>query len=173
MRRSSIIAGIILIGVGLFFLVLPAFPNLSSVIDISQQWPLIIVAIGFIFLLGALVGTPELAIPASIIMGTGAILYYQNLSGNWWTWSFIWALYPGFVGIGIIISEALQGRGRSGLRTGSRLIVISVILFLVFGFFFGAGMASGVMLALLLIALGVWVIIRTFVDSGGRKEEQF
>ena len=171
MRRSSIAAGIILIGVGLFFLVLPAFPNLSSVIDISQQWPFIIVAIGFIFLLGALIGSPELAVPASIIIGTGAILYYQNLTGNWWTWSFIWTLYPGFVGLGIILSEALQGRGRSGLRSGGRLIAISFILFLVFGFFFGARMVSGVILALLLIAVGVWIIIRTFGDSGSQKEE--
>jgi hypothetical protein len=171
MRKSSIVAGMILIGVGLFFLVLPAFPNLSSVIDISQQWPLIIVAIGLMFLLGALVGTPELAVPASIIIGTGAILYYQNLSGNWWTWSFIWTLYPGFVGLGIVLSETLQGRGRSGLRSGGRLIFISFILFLVFGFFFGARMVSGVILALLLIAAGVWIIIRTFGERGRQKEE--
>lgn len=171
MRRSSIVAGIILIGVGLFFLVLPAFPNLSNVIDITQHWPLIILAIGLIFLIGALIGTPELAVPACIIMGTGAILYYQNITGNWWTWSFIWTLYPGFVGVGIMISEALQGKGRAGLRSGGRLIFISFILFLVFGFFFGARMVSGVILALMLIGAGVWIIFRTFLGSNGQKEE--
>ena len=171
MRKSSIVAGIILIGVGLFFLVLPAFPNLSSFIDISQHWPFIIVAIGSMFLLGALIGTPELAVPASIIIGTGAILYYQNLTGNWWTWSFIWTLYPGFVGLGIILSELLQGNGRSAFKAGGRLILISFIFFLVFGFFFGARMFSGVILALLLIGGGAWIIIRSLRDEGGKKEE--
>jgi hypothetical protein len=171
MRKSSIIAGIILIGAGLFFLVLPAFPNISGVIDISHHWPFIIVAIGLLFLLGALIGTPELAIPASIIIGTGAILYYQNLTGNWWTWSFIWTLYPGFVGLGIILSETLQGRGKSGLRSGGRLIIISFLLFLVFGFFFGARMISGVILALLLIGGGALIIIRALSDGSGQEKE--
>ena len=161
MRRSSIVAGIILILAGLFFLALPLFPNLAGVINIGQQWPLIIVGEGFLFLLGALLGTPGLAVPGSIIAGTGLILYYQNLTGEWWTWSFAWALYPGFVGIGIIISNLLEGKGKEGLRDGGRLIIISAIMFGVFGFFLGGSLTSGVMLALALIGAGIWILYRT------------
>jgi len=161
MRSSSIVAGIILIAVGAFFLALPLFPNIAGFVDISLQWPLIIVAVGFLFIIGAMAGAPGLAIPGSIIAGTGGILYYQNITGAWWSWAFLWTLYPGMVGIGIIISETRQGHGRKGVRSGSRLILISLILFLVFGFITGAGFTAGIFLALMLIALGMWVLVRT------------
>lgn len=168
MRSSSIVAGIILIAVGAFFLALPLFPNIAGFVNISLQWPLIIVAVGFLFIVGALAGAPGLAIPGSIIAGTGGILYYQNITGAWWTWSFLWTLYPGMVGIGIVISETLQGHGRDGVRSGSRLIIFSLILFLIFGFITGAGLTTGIFLALMLIALGIWVLVRTLLGRDKR-----
>jgi len=169
MRRSSIVAGIILILVGLFFLLLPFFPNLGQFINIEQQWPLIIVAVGGLFLLGALLGATGLAIPGSIIAGIGGLLYFQNLFNAWESWAYAWALIPGFVGVGILIARILEGETRRGLREGGGLIVISLILFFVFGAFLGGGFSFGVVLALVLIASGFWVLIRTVFKGGGQK----
>ena len=165
MRRSSIVAGIILILVGLFFLLLPFFPNLSGVINIADQWPLIIVAVGGLFLFGALIGAPGLAIPGSIIVGIGGLLLYQNMNDAWASWSYAWALIPGFVGIGIIITRTLEGDFHRGLRAGGTLIVISLILFLAFGAFFGQGINFGVLWAVLLIGLGLRMMLKTLRSS--------
>lgn len=171
MRRSSIAAGIILILVGLFFLLLPLFPNLSSLVKIEQHWPLIIVAVGSLFLLGALLGVSGLAIPGTIIAGIGALLYYQNLNDAWETWAYAWALIPGFVGIGIIIARALDGKARQGIREGGGLIVISLILFFVFGAFLGGGYSFGVILAVLLIIAGVWQLSKAIFGNSQRNTE--
>jgi hypothetical protein len=161
MRRSSIVAGIILILVGLFFLLLPLFPNISGVIDMAEHWPLIIVAIGALFLFSALGGAPGLAIPGSIITGIGGLLLYQNLNDAWESWAYAWALIPGFVGIGIIIARALEGEMRRGLRSGGTLIIISLVLFMAFGAFLGGGINFGVLWAVLLIGLGLRLLIKT------------
>ena len=84
MRRGSIIAGVVLIAAGALLLVLPLFPNVSDFINIEKQWPLIIVGVGGFFILGALLGTPELAVPGAIVGGIGLMLYYQNLFDAWY-----------------------------------------------------------------------------------------
>jgi len=169
MRRNSIVAGIILILVGLFFLLFPLFPNLSGVINIADQWPLIIVGVGALFLFSALIGTPGLAIPGSIITGFGCLLYYQNSNDAWESWAYAWALIPGFVGIGIIIANALEGNAGRGLRSGGTLIIISLVLFLAFGAFLGGGINFSVLWAILFIGLGLRLVIKTL--RGGRTNE--
>ena len=170
MRSSSVIGGIILILVGLFFLILPLFPNLADQIDIEQQWPLIIVAIGALFLLAALLGTPRLAVPGSIITGIGLLLYYQNLNDAWETWSYAWTLIPGFVGIGTILMFALQGNARAGFQQGGRLILISLVLFAIFGALIGGVLAFGQIWPLLLIGLGFWLLAKNLLRSRRGKQ---
>ena len=160
MRTSSIIAGLILILVGLFFLLLPFFPDLADSINIADLWPLIIVGVGSLFLLGALLGTPDLAIPGTIIAGIGLMLYYQNANDAWETWAYSWALIPGFVGVGIVIQEALKGRARKGLREGGQLIIISLVLFAVFGAFLGGLLNFTTVAALVLIGIGLWQLVK-------------
>ena len=140
---------------GLFFLILPLFPNISGVINIADQWPLIIVAVGALFLISALAGAPGLAIPGSIITGIGCLLLYQNTYDAWESWAYAWALIPGFVGIGIIIARTLEGEPRRGLRSGGTLIFISLIMFLAFGAFLGGGISFSVLWAVLFIGLGL------------------
>ena len=167
MRRGTIIAGLILIAAGALLLILPLFPNVSDFINIEQQWPLIIVGVGGLFILGALLGTPGLAIPGCVLGGIGLLLYYQNLFDAWHTWAYAWALIPGFVGVGIILMEFLQGHTAKGLREGGQLILISAILFLVFGAFLGGWASFGFVMAILLIGLGVWSLARAI--RGGRR----
>ena len=54
MRSGSIITGIVLILVGIFFLISPLFPNLFDGFDLSRHWPLIVVGAGILFLVGDL-----------------------------------------------------------------------------------------------------------------------
>lgn len=157
-RKSSVIGGVILILVGVFFLLVQFFPGLLGWFDLSQQWPLIIVLIGGLFLLGALLGTPPLAMPAFIVGGTGLILYYQNLSGNWASWSYIWTLYPGLAGLGVILMNALSGKMGEGLREGGKLLLISAALFVVFGGFFTGWGVWSQFWPVLIIAAGLWLL---------------
>lgn len=159
-KRSSIVGGLILILVGTLFLLMQFFPGLADRIDLANQWPLIIVAIGAFFLLAALIGTPPLAIPGSIIAGIGGILHYQNLSGNWASWAYIWALIPGFVGVGTILMHMLQGQFRRGVREGGSLLVISAIMFVVFAAFFNGLGGIGQYWPVLLILAGGWLLIK-------------
>lgn len=165
MRRSSILAGLILIAVGLLFLLLPLFPNVSDFLDINQQWPLIIVLIGGFFIIGALLGSPGLAVPGTVIGSIGLMMYYQNLNNAWETWSYSWTLITVFVGIGIFIMRLLQGEASAGLREGGRLVIIGLIMFLIFGSFMGAGLRSTLILSVMLIGVGIWIVIRVILRA--------
>ncbi|MCB8985537.1 MAG: hypothetical protein H6659_17055 [Ardenticatenaceae bacterium] len=157
-RKSSIVGGGILILVGVFFLLIQFFPGFLSWFDLSQQWPLIIILIGGLFFLGAVFGTPPLAMPACIVGGTGLILYYQNVSGNWASWAYMWTLYPAFAGIGAILMHALSGNWKEGLREGANLLLISAVLFVIFAAFFNGLGLLGQFWPLLIIVAGLWLL---------------
>ena len=163
MKRSSILAGLILIAIGAIFLLMPLFPNISSELDINKHWPLIIVSIGGLFIVGAFLGSPGLAIPGSIIAGIGAMLYYQNVNKAWSTWGYSWALILVFIGIGIIIRYAIDGELSTGILKGGRLIGIGLFIFLILGSILGAGFEITVGLALILIGTGIWIALRMFL----------
>ena len=168
-RRSSIIGGAILILVGAIFLLLQLFPNVAARIDFDQQWPLIVVAIGILFLLSAILGTPPLAIPGSVVTGIGLMLYYQNWSDNWASWAFSWTLIPGFVGVGLILMGILSRQHRKTIREGGRLILISAALFVIFGAFFNGLGGIGQFWPVVLILAGVWLLWRNRRRSSGPK----
>lgn len=159
-RRSSIVGGTILILVGLAFLLIQMFPGLANRVDMGLHWPLIVVAVGALFLLGALLGTSPLAVPGSIISGIGLMLYYQNATGNWASWAFAWTLIPGFVGIGLILMGILDRKERKSIREGSRLLAVSLVLFLIFGAFFTGLGGFGRFWPVLLILAGGWLLLK-------------
>ncbi|MCI0394321.1 MAG: DUF5668 domain-containing protein [Chloroflexi bacterium] len=159
-RKSSIIGGLILIVVGAFFLALQMFPSLAEQLDIDRQWPLLVVAIGGLFLLGAFLGTPSLAVPGSVIAGIGSLLYYQNLTDNWESWSYAWTLILGFAGVGTFIRYTLQKQVATGIRRGGRQVLTSLILFVVFSAFMGGWLDIDLLWPSLLILLGLWLVIK-------------
>ncbi len=162
--------GTVLILLGIFFLVTRFVPGILS----TFSWPLIIIGVGALFLvLALLTWTPGLAVPACIIGGIGGLLYWQNLSGAWWTWSYVWALIPGFVGVGVVVNELLEGRPLKALVEGGWPILISLFLFFLFGSFFGGLPMWGPWWAVVLIAIGVLVILRPLLGRwGGRGKEK-
>ncbi len=156
-RRAPIVGGIILILLGAFFLTREFFPDLFAFWD----WPFIIIGMGALFLLWAAVGgIGGLAVPATIMAGIGGILYYQNLTGDWDSWSYIWALIPGFVGVGILLSGLIDGKFKSTLDGGLTMIIISAILFFIFGTTFGLNYNLSQYWPVLLILLGLISLAR-------------
>lgn len=156
-KRTNIAGGIILVLVGAALLAVQILPG----VFIQFSWPWIVIIVGlFLFGLGAAIGEPGMAVPACIVGGIGGILYYQNLTGNWESWSFMWSLIPGFVGIGSILMNLLSGEGGKAFREGGLLILISLTLFAVFGSFFGALGLVGDYWPVLLILLGVLILLR-------------
>jgi len=158
-KQKSIIGGLILIIIGACIL-LAQIPAFSGVLDLGRQWPLFVIGLGGLFLIGAFWDSPELAIPGCIIAGLGLIFYYQTLTGNWTSWAYMWALIPGFVGLGMFVTSSLD-KTRSELRAeGTRLVLISGGLFLVFGIFFNLAWSFVRFWPALLIGVGLWLLIR-------------
>jgi len=161
-RRSSLAAGLVLILLGAWFLAIQWVPELQA----WFSWPLIIVGVGVLLLIvGLLTGVPAMAVPACIVGGIGGLLYWQNATGNWQSWAYVWTLIPGFVGVGIVLSGLLGGETRRSVRGGGRLILISLVLFAVFGSFFGALGLVGPYWPVLLIVLGVLALARSLFRS--------
>jgi hypothetical protein len=160
-NRRSLAAGLLLILIGAAFLFAQLAPQYFEWFDIENAWPLIIVAFGGLMLLiGILTGTPALAVPACIIGGIGGLLYWQNATGNWETWAYAWTLIPGFVGIGIILSGLLSGQVNQGLREGGRTLIVSAVMFAIFGSFLGGGDVFKWMFPIVAILGGVVLLVQ-------------
>jgi len=161
--RSNVVGGTLLILLGLLFLAYQFFPERFFWLQIELTWPLIVVGAGlFLLVFGLLAGAPGMAVPAAIVSGIGGLLYWQNLTGNWGSWAYAWALIPGFVGIGIILAGLLgEGRIRDAIDGGGTLILISAVLFAIFGSFLGGLELLGDWWPLLLILVGLLILLRS------------
>lgn len=163
-KRSTLAIGILLVLVGAYFIVANLVPAFRDWVNVTMSWPLIIIAVGAgLLVLGLLVGAPEMAIPAVIVGGIGGILYYQNLSGNWGSWSYMWTLIPGLSGLGMLLAKLLGARGEHTVRSALDTIGTSLVMFVIFGAFFGAFKMLGDYWPLLLVAAGVLLGIRSLV----------
>ena len=165
-RRSSLVVGLLLILLGVWFIAVQFVPELRAWMEIEYAWPLIIVGVGVLLLvIGLLTGAPAMAVPACIVGGIGGLLYWQNATGNWESWAYMWTLIPGFVGVGVVLSALLGGETRQALSGGAWLILISLVLFAVFGSFLGGLGLLGPYWPVLLIALGLLALLRPLFRS--------
>ncbi len=165
-KRAGITAGIILILLGVLFLASEIYPQVFSFWD----WPFIIIGLGGVFLLWALLGgVGGLAVPGSILAGIGGILYYQNFTGDWESWSYIWALIPGFVGVGIILGGIIDGKFKEAISSGVVLILISAILLFAFGAAFGLDPRITMYWPVLLVILGVVSLVKAILSGKNKK----
>lgn len=171
-NRTQLALGILLILLGAWFLVARTVPDLQNLVSRFSEWPLQIIGAGIVLLIiGLVVGAPRMAVLACLVAGIGGILYYQNLTGDWNSWSYMWTLIPAFVGVGNILAGILGGGFCRSLGSGLNLIMTSAVLFLIFAAFFGGlNLLGAYGAAILLILLGVWILIigllRTFRQSG-------
>ena len=162
-NRGQLALGVILILLGAWFIAQRQVPALGAWMELYMSWPLSVVAVGAaILLIGLLVGAPGMAIPAAIVAGIGGILYYQNSTGDYTSWSYLWTLIPGFVGVGQLLASLL-GRSMREARSGINLIAISAVMFVIFAALFGRlSMFGPYVPAIALILVGVWFLVRGF-----------
>ena len=165
-KRRNLTGGIILILLGVFFLFWQMAPeNISGWFDRNFSWPFYVIGTGLIFLLLAIV-TAEggLAVPGAIIGGIGGILFYQNLTGDWVSWAYIWVLIPGLVGLGLFIGSLISKDMRHERRTGLNMFMISFIITLFLWAVFHFGMTgSSTVWAVALIVLGGYLLITSLL----------
>lgn len=163
MKRENLVGGLVLILLGLAFLAYQLFPDLFG----GFSWPWILAGIGAVLAVGSLVGRiGGLMIPAAILLGLAGIFLYQERTGDWASWAYIWALIPGFVGLGMLIGglydrELGEARGASVF-----LLLLSAVLFAVFGGLFGLDLSLLRYWPILLILLGVWILIKALRRPG-------
>ncbi|HKY55232.1 MAG TPA: hypothetical protein VJM08_13035 [Anaerolineales bacterium] len=167
-NRTNLVLGILLILIGGWLVLTRQVPSIQEWIDTNFTWPMWTIGAGLLVLLiGLITGAPGMAVPASIIAGIGGILYYQNATDDFSSWSYMWTLIPGFVGIGTILAGLLGENTRANLVRGMNLLVTSAVLFLVFATFFGGvDILGDYGAAIILILLGLYVLARGFAGSG-------
>jgi protein-S-isoprenylcysteine O-methyltransferase Ste14 len=155
-KRTHVLGGLLLILIGAGLLAVQILPGFT----IQFSWPWIVISVGlFLLALGAALGEPDMAIPACIVGGIGGILAFQNATGYWESWSYIWTLIPGFVGTGMVLANILGSKSES-IQEGLWMMVISFALFVVFGSFFEAFGDLSKYWPVVLIVLGLIFLIR-------------
>ncbi len=166
-RRGSFTLGFLLILMGGWFLAVQFVPDIGKWMEQVADWPFWVIGPGLIFILAGLIsGVTDLMIPGSIISGVGLILYYQNATGDWQSWSYAWALIIVFVGIGIFLANLFKGDLRTAVEEGGSPFMTGAIMFLIFGSIFRAAFGQTPLLGdywpVLLIIFGLWMLIKPF-----------
>lgn len=171
--RSQLALGVILILVGGWFLLNQTMPEFRDFFAPYTQWPANMLLIGAgIFIIGLVTSSPGLSIPAAIVAGIGGIFYYQEMTNSYDSWSYMWTLIPGFIGVGTVLQGLLGENTAGNLKRGLNLMVVSAVLFLVFASFLGGlDILGSYGPAALLILLGLWVLGTGLYRSFRRKEE--
>jgi hypothetical protein len=170
-NRSNLFLGVLLIAIGAWLVATRQVPSLQNFTEDMTGAMWTIAAGVLILVIGLITGAPGMAVPASIVAGIGGILYYQDQVGDYASWSYMWTLIPGFVGIGTILAGLLGENTSRNLGSGLRMLVFSAVLFLVFGTFLGdLDFLGEYGVAIILILLGVFILGRGFWRSGGRSE---
>ena len=153
--RSNIAVALILILLGAWFLAIEVTPALKTFAYGPVTWPIPIMGMGAALgLLALVLWVPGVWVPACIMGGIGALLYWQNTTGNWGSWAYAWALIPCFVGAGIILSGVFE-RNRHAIIGGGWTLFGGLVCFAIFGSFLGGVAILTRYWPILLIALGL------------------
>jgi hypothetical protein len=171
---GALIGGSLLIGFGVLALLGQLFRQFDFW---GTFWPFIIIGVGAMFFVGMFLGGKSvagLAIPGSIITVSGLMMFLQNLTDRWETWSYGWTVTLFSVGLGIFIMGWWQG-STSARKSGMEVMKIGAILFVIFGVFFEmlfapSGLRSYAFPALMIL-LGIYLVIRRSGLLSGRRDE--
>ena len=166
--RGALYVGILLIAFGGFFLIAQLSRHLWLPFGLRLGWrglwPFLILLVGFAFWLPIIVWWNRkaeiagLAVPATIITVNGLILLYQNVTGDWGSWRYAWALEPIAVALGLIVLHVLLGSQGRGLLVAAGIVGgIGLVMFFIFASLFGG--VLGLLAPVLLIMLGLFIIV--------------
>lgn len=164
-RNSSIRVGMVLILLGALFLAVQIIPGLSELFSGRHAPDLLLFGVAIILaLIGIATASPGMAVPVCILAGIGGIFYWQSTADlGAISWSYMWTLIPGFVGVGIFLSELLRGRPLDGIWNATGPIAVSAVLFFVFASAFGQFTLIGPYLPILLVVLGLLLMLRPLI----------
>lgn len=164
-----------LIGLGVLFLL----AQITGFGFFGLLWPLFVLVPGAVFLYFAVTGDASkagLAVPGAMITGTGAILFYQNLTGHWSSWAYIWALYPVFLGFALVFIGRRTGNERT-LHTGDGFVKWGLLGFIglwaLFELFIFGGNSQVVTILLPLALIAAGIVLLTRNRSSDKLEPAF
>lgn len=159
MKRIRISFAVLFILVGVFYAVKEFFPAALGWMPVPFTWPMNIAVVGLAFTLTALVTwMPSFWVPGMVLMGIGGLLWWQNDTGNWASWSYAWTLLPAFSGLGLLIF-GLFGAKKKVIISGLWNIFGSLILFGIFSTIFAEWSLGAKLWPVGLILLGLIVIV--------------
>lgn len=139
-NRMLMIVGIALVVLGAVFFSLNFIPGWTG----GMGWPLIFFLIAALLLAPAVMlpeqreWTAALIIPAAIQVVLGLIFLYNTITGDWNAWAYAWLLLVAGVGIGLMIAGRVGRWDRAVGITGMWILVVSLLLFGLFGALFGS-----------------------------------
>jgi hypothetical protein len=169
--------GGLLILLGIVFLV----GELFNIRIGSFLWPFFIIGPGVALFLLSLAMDDDTGQGMSAVSGlitmVGLILFFQNVTGHWASWSYAWALIaPTSIGLGMFGYALLKGKPELR-RESLQIIKVGLAIFVVAAIFFELIVGvSGFGLGrygwpILLIALGIFFLVRN-LTAGWHKEEE-
>jgi len=175
---TAVIIGVVLVVIGIFSL----FGRYFTFLNMDYLWPIIVVAVGAAFFVAMMLGDKSrggLAVPGSILVTIGLILFVMNLTDTWEAWSYCWALIVCASGIGTWINgqwsdqPELKKRGFATLRTGLILFIIfGVIMEFIFSISGGAHWGSLLLWSILLTIVGAYLLVTRIFKIGKPDSEQ-
>ena len=164
-NTGALVGGSLLINFGVLALLGKLFQSFNFW---NTFWPFVIIGIGLLFFVGMFAGgrsVSGLAIPGSIITTIGLMLFYQNITNHWESWSYGWTVILMSVGVGIFIM-GLWGQNGNQRAAGLRVLRIGLILFVIFGAFFELIFTAGrpfglraIIFPVGLILLGLYLVL--------------
>jgi len=162
-QRTSLTLGVILVVLGALFIAANMVPPLRYLLNEANTWPMIIeVVAAALLILGLAINVPDMAVPAVIVAGIGGILWWQNSTGDWASWGYMWALIPAFSGLGMLLAKVLGGNERYNAGHALSSIASGLVLFVIFGALFNGFTWMGPYWPVLLIAAGLLMAFRSF-----------
>jgi hypothetical protein len=115
-----------------------------------------------------------LIVVGTVATAVGLLLFYQNMSDHWASWSYAWALIaPTAVGVGEVIYGTAKGHPEA-VSAGTRLAGIGLVIFLAGAVFFeliigvGGFRLGNWAWPFLLIIMGLVLLLRNM--SGGAQK---
>jgi len=170
-NTGGLVGGTLLIIFGLLALA----GNLFRSVDWGFLWPFVIIGIGVLFFAAMFAGGKSasgFAIPGSIVGGIGLVLLYQNLANHWESMAYFWTFIIFFVGAGIYIM-GWYGGDASQKKSGTGVMKVGLILFVVFGTFFEMIFSSfnNLLFPILLILFGAYLILGRTGLLGRKKDD--
>ncbi len=174
-RDLSLALGAILIIAGIFFFL----GELFHIPLTRYLWPFFVIVPGaLLFILGLTwkdAASEAAAIVGGIVTMTGALLFFQNVTGLWASWAYAWALIaPTSVGLALMAYGTVKGLPQR-VRDGTRVATVGIIIFAVGAIFFELIIGiSGFGLGrygwpVLLIGLGLLWLLSALLPRKGRS----